>query len=145
MKTYRLFTAIMILSTLMSCNDNDDNTSNDKNICEPEIIVSEEAFNNAPNSGHSINELQLEGDCLTIDFSASGCGGDTWEIKLVASPIVIETFPIQQFIRLSLKNEEVCRAVIRKSVTFDISKLKETSPEPSFINFVGYNDKVFYQ
>ncbi|MDC1539543.1 hypothetical protein N8480_02595 [Flavobacteriaceae bacterium] len=61
---------------------------------------------------------------MKINFSSSGCNGDTWELKLIDSEDILESNPPQRNLRLSLKNEELCEAYITKELTFDISNLQ---------------------
>ena len=66
---------------LSSCNNDNDNEN--PNNCDIETIISAEQYTNAPSDQLTINSLKIENNCLKINFSSSGCSGNTWEIKLL--------------------------------------------------------------
>ncbi|NMM47785.1 hypothetical protein [Marinigracilibium pacificum] len=90
--------------------------------CDQELIINGDLYDNAPNSSLTIESVELKENCMTINFYSSGCSGSTWEYKLIAEDYTIPGDIPQRFIRLSLKNEELCEAIIRKEVSFDISE-----------------------
>ena len=135
-----ILTAIILLLGLSACSkDNDDNI-----ICEFTTIIDSEAFENAPSSVLTINSLEINDDCLKINFSAGGCNGNSWEVQLIDSGAVLESMPPQRNLRLSLKNEESCYAYITKELTFDISNLKVDASEVQ-LNITNSDDTINYK
>lgn len=120
MKKILILTIIAI--AVLSCSDNDGNGNS--NNCDFASIVSTEQYENAPSDQLAINSLEINGDCLKINFSASGCDGNSWALKLIDSEHIFESFPPQRNLRLSFKNWEDCLAFITKELTFDISNLQ---------------------
>ncbi|NKI26395.1 hypothetical protein HCG49_07455 [Arenibacter sp. 6A1] len=118
----RILCLILIGLTNLSCS-NDDNQGKQNN-CDFEVLVSAKQYMNAPSGQLTINRLEIIDHCLKINFSSGGCGGATWELKLIDSEEILESFPPQRNLRLSLKNEELCEAYITKELTFDISNLQ---------------------
>ena len=92
--------------------------------CDQNVIISETEYQNAPNDPFTITDMKIEGDCLIIKFSASGCDGNTWTVKLIDSGVIAESYPCQRTLRLSLDNKEICAAVPAKEISFDIKDLQ---------------------
>jgi len=114
---------LFCLFVLFACREDNESEENPTS-CEQVTILNSELYLSAPNDELTINSLEINGDCLKINFSSSGCSGESWELKLIDSEDVMESDPSQRNLRLSLKNEEMCEAYITKELTFDISNLK---------------------
>ena len=130
----------VVLLNLFAC----DNETNNINICEQVTIVSSELYENAPNHLLTINSLEINENCLKINFSSSGCDGDTWDLKLIDSEAILESLPPQRNVRLSLKNEEVCLAYVTKELTFDITPLKLDGNQV-LLNITNANKQILYE
>ena len=98
---------------------------------DKEVIISDTLYKNAPNDHVEIIDMKIEGNCLKIKFSASGCDGSSWNVKLIDSGLVkIVAIPIVgppiygRTLKLSLENHENCRAWITKEVSFNIEDLQ---------------------
>ncbi|MEN8138446.1 MAG: hypothetical protein ABFR62_08430 [Bacteroidota bacterium] len=137
---YKLFGIILFSMFLASCDKDDDITLN----CDKEVIISEELYSTAPDDQLTIINLKIIDDCLKITFESSGCDGSSWEVKLIDSEEIMESYPIQRRLRLSLKNEEVCDAVIIKEMTFDISKL-QVSGDKLLLNITNSGEQILYE
>ena len=81
---------------------------------------------------------------MKINFSSSGCNGDTWELKLIDSEDILESNPPQRNLRLSLKNEESCLAYITKELTFDISNLQVNGNKVQ-LNLTNSDKNILYK
>jgi hypothetical protein len=92
--------------------------------CYNNAIVSNDQFQNGPNDPLEIHAVNIQDECIHIRFSSGGCDGSTWITKLIGSEDILESFPPQRVIRLSLKNEEPCDAYLTKEVTFNIKPLQ---------------------
>lgn len=139
MKKLLILTLIGI--TILSCSNDDNGISNS---CDLETIISAEQYENAPSVQLNINSLEINGNCLKINFSSSGCSGDTWELKLIDSEVVLKSNPPQRNLRLSLKNQEACEAYITKELTFDISNLQVDGKKVQ-LNLTNSNDNILYE
>ena len=135
MNSYWLTLSLAVLIAFSGCSD-DDNDPVDVKPCGPEVVISNEAYKNAPDDALDIKEVQLSGNCLTISFGASGCSGESWELQLIASADIAESLPPQQSVRISLKNEEVCLAYFERAVEFDITSLNANGEIQ--LNLLGY-------
>lgn len=134
-----LFAMLLILT---SCNKDDDALFN--NSCDFETKISALHYRNAPSDQLHINSLEIIDDCLVIKFTASGCSGDTWEVRLIDSEEVLESFPPQRNLRLSLKNQEDCHAMITKTMSFNLANLKVKGNQV-LLNIIHTNDPVLYE
>lgn len=137
----KILILISIGITILSCSNDDIENSNN---CDFETIISAEQYGNAPSDQLSINSLEINGNCLKINFSSSGCSGDTWELKLIDSEAILESNPPQRVLRLSLKNEEACLAYITKELTFDISNLQVDGKKVQ-LNITNSEDNILYK
>lgn len=93
-------------------------------LADSEVVVDAEAYLAASADELVLNSLEIKGDFLTINFSAGGFDGTSWEVKLIDSGVLMYSNPPQRNLILSLKNEEICGAYITKEMVFDISDLK---------------------
>jgi len=131
---------VFIFPSFLSCDENDTKVT-----CDDEIFISAEMYNSAPNDYLNINEVRIEDDCLFINFGSSGCSGESWELKLIDSSHILESYPPQRNIRLSLKNEEACQAYFIREVSFDISSLQIEGVDSLYLNIENFDDQILYE
>lgn len=108
------------------------------------VLIDGDAYNSATTGDLVINSLDIKGDFLTINFSAGGCDGNSWEVKLIDSGVLMKSNPPQRNLILSLKNEEDCEAYITKEVVFDISGLK-VSGDKVWLNVSNSDQGILYK
>ncbi|PCI01859.1 MAG: hypothetical protein COB81_06625 [Flavobacteriaceae bacterium] len=135
----RILIGLVVIFGIIACNNNDDS-----NNCNQVTIVSSEQYETAPNDQLFINTLELNGDCLKINFSSSGCNGDTWVLKLIDSENIMESNPPQRNLRLSLRNEEDCEAFITRELTFDVNELRVNGNQV-LLNITNSDDQILYE
>jgi hypothetical protein len=63
---------------------------------------------------------------------------------LIDSEAILESNPPQRNLRLSLKNEESCEAIINKEVSFDISKL-QVDGKKVLLNIFNSSGQILYE
>lgn len=136
----RILIGLVVVLGLITCNNDDDDSNN----CNQVTIVSSEQYETAPNDQLFINTLEINGDCFKINFSSSGCSGDTWILKLIDSENIMESNPPQRNLRLSLRNEEDCEALITKELTFDINELRVVGNQV-LLNITNSDDQILYE
>ncbi|WP_053991724.1 hypothetical protein [Mangrovimonas sp. TPBH4] len=137
-----LFSFVFVFG-MISCDNNDDDNSATPSNCDQEAVISSEEYVSAPADPLFIHSMEIDDDCLLISFSASGCDGNTWELKLVDSGAILESNPPQRNLRLSLQNLEVCDAVISKTLSFDISELQVQGDQVR-LNIVNSGEGILY-
>jgi hypothetical protein len=106
--------------------------------CDQDVIVSATEYENAPNDSFSIDDMQIEDNCLKIKFCASGCNGSTWIVKLIDSGVIAESNPCQRILRLSLDNKELCDALITRELSFNIEDLQIHGDNRVQLNVSGH-------
>ncbi|WP_086477618.1 hypothetical protein [Arenibacter amylolyticus] len=125
-----------------SCSDNDDTTKTAN--CDLTALISADQYANAPSHTVTINTLEIDNHCLKINYSSSGCSGDSWEVKLIDSGEIMESNPPQRTIRLSLKNEELCEAYITKEIRFNIRNL-QVEGNRVVLNITNADQQLLYE
>lgn len=142
MKNLKLIVGTVIISlSFMSCEKKSDTQTL---TCDQQVIVSELEYTTAPSDQLSIHSFELNDNCLKIKFGSSGCSGDTWEVKLIDSGVVLYSNPPQRNLRFSLKNQEVCRAYIEKEMTFDVKNL-QSGGNKVLLNIVNSGTQILYE
>ncbi|WP_157831415.1 hypothetical protein [Confluentibacter flavum] len=134
--------ALVLSLSISACSKNDDD--NNVTDCELTTLISSEAYEDAPSDFLTINSLEINDNCLKINFSSGGCNGNTWEIKLIDSEEISESLPAQRNLRLSLKNEELCYAYVTKELTFDISNLRVNGNQVQ-LNITNFGGTILYE
>lgn len=132
----------LIGCSFIACKNDDDNDI--PHNCDFETIVSAEQFQNAPSDQLTINSIEIEDHCLTINFTSSGCDGNSWEFDLIDADEIMESEPPQRNLRLSLKNEELCDAVITKEATFHLSNLQVDGGRV-ILNITNSSESILYE
>lgn len=128
---------------LVACDENDNGDKNSVDYNKIAIISSEQ-YESAPNDVLTISSIEIINDSLKLNFSASGCGGDSWGLKLIDSGDIIESYPPQRSLRLSLKNDELCDAYFSKELIFCISNLK-VDGDQVLLNLINSDKSILYK
>ncbi|MDO5976580.1 hypothetical protein [Flavivirga jejuensis] len=136
-----LILTLIGLANLNCSNDDDNGNQNNRDF---ETVISAEQYENAASDQLTINNLEIENNCLKINFSSGGCDGNSWEIKLIDSEDILESNPPQRNLRLSLKNEEACLALITEELTFDISNL-QIDGNQVLLNITNSDENILYE
>ncbi|WP_111669706.1 hypothetical protein [Algoriphagus litoralis] len=140
MKKRILYLLISIVCfQLLSCSE-DDNLP----LVDSAVLISSDAYDSALSDNYAIRSVSVDGDFLTIRFSASGCNGESWKVKLIDSGAVAESLPPQRYLVLSLENKELCEALITKELTFDISSLR-VDGNSVWLNLKNFEEGILYE
>jgi len=129
-----------LIAIVVSCNNNDDNASS----CDLDTIVSANLFASGPDDNVTINSVTIDGNCLTINFSFSGCDGNLDEVLLIDADEILESIPVHRRLRLAVDNQDLCLAFFTKDLTFDISNLQTDASEIQ-LNIEGLDTPVMYK
>jgi len=139
MRTILLLSLTTIIG-LTSCEKNDDNNSI---TCGKQIILDEDLYDSVNTQYYTILDAVITDDCLEVEIYSGGCDGSTWEVSLVDSEAIAESYPIQRFIKLSLKNEEICLAMVAKRYSFDLKPIRTTDNQIS-LNLENWSNPLLY-
>ncbi|SIO08375.1 hypothetical protein [Algoriphagus halophilus] len=90
----RIQLVLLLWLSFFSCSDPDEGPQLVWD--DSKVLVDQKAFDSAITDDLKINSLDLKGDFLTINISAGGCNGESWEIRLIDSGEVLESDPPQR-------------------------------------------------
>ncbi len=113
--------------------------------CGNAAVIDDNLFQTAPDDALDIQDVRLEGNCLTITFAASGCDGATWEEALIGDTSILESLPVQRGLRLSINNNEECDAVPSKTASFSLVPAVVEGETSVLINLQGWNQQILYE
>ena len=135
----KILIILLFLISIFSCEENivSDDFRNES------VIIDSNLYNQSESNNYSITNVQLNGNNLTIRISSSGCSSDSWKAILIDANEILESYPVQRKIKLSLENNEACLAVFEKEFTFDISSLKEDY-DTVLLNLKGWDTQINY-
>ena len=130
----------------VSCDFLDDHIKHPiKSKCNEKAVLDHVAFPQVNTNNYGITNVVLNGDCLEITVSSSGCNPNNWDMNFVASEVVVETLPNMWYAKVELINNEDCQAVFQKTVSFDLTPFKITGQNQVLINIQGWNTNIMYQ
>lgn len=139
------FGVLLLFATLllnMQCNDDDDNQS--IAICDDITTIDNDLYQNAPTAFYTFTNVEIIDNCLFITVSASGCSGNSWELKLIGSEGIMESSPVQRNIKAVLNNNEACLAVFSKAWSFDLTALQVDGEHQVVLNLQDYSEPIIY-
>ena len=130
---------ILLLGLAVSC----DSVNLKQSDYDSEILVDNNLFTNAPNDSFDFINVEIIQNCLkfTIDYGG-GCGDI--ELKLISSEMVMESNPPQINVRLSLKDEDNCKANIRKEISFDLTPINKLVNDQVILNIKNWDQSILY-
>lgn len=142
------WTTFLMIFLIISCNKNDDDNLI---ACEPSIkcdkciLIDRDLYLQTNTDGYTITNIQIDQDCLEIEFASSGCDGSSWEIDLVDLGAISETAVPQRDLKLKLINLEDCEAYITKTISFDLKPLRLLNSEAVNLKITNYNNLIRYE
>lgn len=122
---FYLLVVLMTLS-LAACDDEENVIAT---TCDNLVVIDNDRFQNDASAFFTLIDVSIEGDCMTLEYSSSGCDGNSWVAELVDAEVVRESIPEQRDLRLILENTELCQAVFTQKVSFDITSLQTNESE----------------
>lgn len=147
----KLLVTLAIAITICACSKEDTpnrpadaTTPPLQSACDATTIINADLYQNTTSGQVNIHSLKIEDNCLKINYSASGCDGNSWEIKLIDAAEILESYPPQRNLKLSIKNEELCDAVITKETSFDISNLK-LDENKVVLNITDFDQGILFE
>ena len=125
--------------TLSACENNEVVVDT---FCGDVVIVDSAVYDATTSSEFTITNVAVVGVCLTLEISASGCDGNSWEASLIGSENESLSIPPQRYLRLSLTNNEACLAVFQRNYAFDLQPILNNANETIILNLEGWNEPI---
>ncbi len=116
-------------------------TRNTENECDKKVIISKELFDNSKTD--VIESAVIDGDCLNITFSLLSTQDRIDDVELIDSGDILESFPIQRNLKLTIKENFTKPAVVQATTSFDISSLASPG-ETVILNLENFETSVRY-
>lgn len=113
--------------------------------CDQNATVDQNLYSNLDSAHFNFVNAQIVDNCLYVEVSSSGCSGDSWEFKLVDSGEVAESLPEQRYLKFQLTNAELCDAVFKKTVSFDLTLLQISGSNEILLNIEGLESSLNYK
>lgn len=140
---FRIFKNILFLFSIVgfsNCSDNEP----DNPLCGQRAIINETLYLNANTELLDVVEISIAQDCLNIELGSSGCDGESWVVELFDAGVILESFPPQRNVVISIKNDELCDAYFTREYSFDISSLR-VDGSSVFLNIANTESQILYE
>ena len=135
---------LVLVSLLLLNTQCDDDISLPLTDCDRFAIADNDEYDNANSAFFQIVNAEVNGDCLNVEISASGCSGDSWALELFSSLDIMESLPVQRNIRAVLINDEACLAVFVRIFSFDLRNLQVEGEQQVSFNLLDYSEPILY-
>lgn len=130
----------------VSCDFLDDHIKHPvKPKCNEKAVLDHVAFPQVNTTNYGITNMVLNGDCLEITVSSSGCNPNNWDMNLIGVASTTNIYPPLFHAKIELINNEACQAVFQKTVSFDLTPFQITGQNNVQINIAGWNNSIMYQ
>jgi uncharacterized protein YcfL len=74
---------LLSLFLIISCTQEEIESS-----CDQTVLIDSYAYINNESSFFNINSVEIIDDCLSINFSSSGCSANSWQVNLIDSEAI---------------------------------------------------------
>ena len=111
--------------------------------CDQNVTIGANEYANAPDGPFAIIDMNIVNDCLKIKFTASGCDGSTWIVKLIDGGDITGHDLLKRTLRLSLDDREECEAMPEKEISFNIKDLQIEGSNRIVLNVSGH--EILYE
>ncbi len=145
-KIFILFALIGFL--VISCSKEEENNTPTVCLKNPHSvakIISEKEFNEISTTHYDIKDVKFVKDSLQITIAAGGCGGRTWQVELFSHNSFYAIFPLQRAVKVRLINNELCKAFIHRTFSFDLTPLQIKGQNSVPLNIEGWNKQIIYK
>ena len=137
-----LFTSVLFVA----CDFLDDHIKNTiKSKCNEKAVLDHVAFPQVNTANYGITNVVLNGDCLEITVSSSGCDPNNWDMNLIGVASTTNIYPPLFHAKVELINNEACLAVFQKTVSFDLTPFQMAGQNTVQIAIDGWNTNIMYQ
>ena len=113
-------------------------------LCDEPVVVDNSAYETSESAFYTLINAEINGDCLHVNISSSGCNANTWFFNLIDSENIAESMPPQRYLKLELINNEACLAVFNKEQSFDLAPLRITGVNEVLLNIEDFPVPLTY-
>ena len=94
----------------------------------------------------TIESVELEGDCLTLNIEAQICDKKTTDFELRWNGKTMKSLPPQVSLSLHMAKSDECDKKQKYQLKYDISQLKSINRNGAVIvRLVGYDERIDYK
>jgi hypothetical protein len=137
----RVFLCLFVFLAF-SCSNSDSEPSDlISDNCVP-VIFDNSKFNSPENFGVNLDEYSINGSCLTVKLSFSGCDNDH-TIEMVSDGAIAESEPPQITFDFYDQKQQDCEAYFTVDREYDLSPIQELNEGRIIIKFRN-NDKFVH-
>lgn len=140
-----IFAFILLGIILSSCSDENDSIGYVSDCEVISQVIDEVPFQEIDTDNYFITDIILHQDCLEITFTSSGCDGSTWNVNLFSTDVLFDALPLQRAVKMELLSEEVCLAIVEKTVSFDLVAFQIEGQNEVPLNIEGWEETIIYQ
>jgi len=112
------------------------------NICTP-IPNSRQLYDQAHTDYFTIEDVVIAGKCLEVTIEYSGGCGEA-DAVLIGSGNYMESLPVQLDVKLFLKDEDPCEALVRKSFYFNLNTILPQEEEAIVLHLEDWPMDIHY-
>lgn len=113
--------------------------------CDKNAILDPTQFTNVSTTNYSITNVVLNGDCLEVTVSSSGCDPNNWDMNLIGVASTTNVYPPLFHAKVELINNEAYQAVFQKTHSFDLTPFQMAGQNTVQIAIDGWNTNIMYQ
>ncbi len=131
---------------LSGCNKSQDVTIDSPlpSTCDTPVVVDADLYENAPADEFQFQSVIIDGSCLKVIVRYGG-GCEEVVFQLIDASAIMESFPIQRNIRLSLEDNDQCKALITQELFYDLTPLQVEGNSKIILNLQGFQGSLTYQ
>jgi hypothetical protein len=113
--------------------------------CDKVVVLSKWDYDNGPRDEFWLDTIVLAGNCLKPTYQyGGGCG--TSEMHLYDyDDFTDNTLDLpKRMLRFAFKDMDNCEALIKTSVSFDLTPLQKNNASPLRLQIEGWNEILYY-
>ena len=111
--------------------------------CEDIAIIDADQYINGPADEFFWQSASIDGDCLKLVVRYGG-GCEEVDFKLYDSSAIMESFPLQRNIRISLDDDDFCEALVTQELSYDLTPLQVEGYSKIILNLQGFDESLTY-
>lgn len=149
MKIFTYLGVVLFLGAMLiqgSCKPKEKLNKSD-DICVPILIDANFMDKNGVGKNVMVQGASIKGDCLTLEVAhGGGCPTRDDKYTLVWDKKILKSMPPQVILKLHLDSEDNCKAMVRRTLTYDIAALQEANPRGQvMVRIRNYDGRLSYE